>query len=213
MGVNESSLVLTVNESHELGMISWQLASVWPKMSERGLGSKWQPQLSLAYMTLAGARQRWNLPKWLDGGSTPLCFVFEILKGLRAYIFIFIEVYVYVYVYATGVGVSVQVRKEYPDPLELKSEEVVNHSTLVLGTKPESLVRVARAHHFFLPLHPSLPSSSSLVPSLSSFQLFFPLFFLICGWPQDRAQRFPVCSHWTIPPTGKCAFLLKCYSC
>lgn len=58
MGVNESSLVLTVNESHELGMISWQLASVWPKMSERGLGSKWQPQLSLAYTALAGARKQ-----------------------------------------------------------------------------------------------------------------------------------------------------------
>lgn len=44
------------------------------------------------------------MPKWLDGGFTPLCFVFEMLKGLRAYIFIFIEVYVYVYVYATCGG-------------------------------------------------------------------------------------------------------------
>lgn len=36
----------------------------------------------------------------------------------------------YVCVYATYVGMSMQVRKEYPDPLELKLKEVVNHSTL-----------------------------------------------------------------------------------
>lgn len=85
MGVNESSLVMTVNEPHELGMITWHVANAWPKMSERGRGSKWRAQLSLACTTPAGARQRWNLPKWLDGGPTPLCFAFEIQKSLRVH--------------------------------------------------------------------------------------------------------------------------------
>jgi hypothetical protein len=74
MGENESWSFMIVNESHELGMISWQLASAWSKMSERGLGNKRQPQLSLALIALADARHRQNLLKWLNCGPTPLCY-------------------------------------------------------------------------------------------------------------------------------------------